>query len=453
MDTLLAEIFERQPIFANIMHKYGDSFLADYVATIFSGIKTEEYFKPRYAEAANVVSEILSSRLGMGVAKEVADQLVTFPLVSTMDHHALIQHPFWVNTNLVTALGYAGMVKKPKYLVVFTFSSISLNNASAYARGLLLHGGKSLDEPVVKIPLITEKYKMASVYGFPGVTQEGVSRAEVLIKKATSDKQLELGLAEQLLEWLPKTFAPVLNDDDLCSQVTKLNFVAWPALVKEAGAMPHLVYVEIESIVTELLLRTHLQNVDSPIYKLLFTTLQEIVKELFGNIRGSFGKNENWGTYFFWERKNYSRQATFSSKTPSEVVEGLREGTLFPNMLLSYLVVALYSGFNCLGGFCQVSDLTVVKVAWQKFLRQIGNETEAEKVAQIPTQLFGGDGMVFATLPTSKGEVAATGVDLLLRNDKPRFGDFENTAKSKTLLSMIAPMIPEIHGIITATPR
>lgn len=465
MDKLLQEIFERQPIFAGIMKRHGHETVLEYVRHLFGSVTNHPYYSERNAQLSNTVSEIVSARLGSTVGEEVEQQIQKFPLVSTIDHHALVQHPFFLNTNIIMALSYSSQKEMPKYLVVLSFASISLNNSSGYPRGLLFHGNTE-NMSTIKVPLISERFKMAPVYGFPGYSKTDLVKAEKQIKNLVKEKQISKSEVNKICEWMWKEFGLFLNDPDLCSQITRLNYKVWPTLFADPETVPKLIYVEIEKVVAELLVKNHLNNPASPIYKLLFGDA-EVARELFGGIRGSFGKKENWGTYFFWARVDMQRRRAFLKNktfktvdsswecewTPAALTWALKNKTIFPNMLFCYLVVSLYTGLNCLGGFCQVSDLTAAKLAWQKFLQSINHNEEAVAVGNIPTQLFGGDGMILATLDNREGGEAATGVDLAIGVAKKSLGEFKIIMDTKTLLEMIVPMIPEIHTIVTTVPR
>ena len=78
-------------------------------------------------------------------------------------------------------------------------------------------------------------------------------------------------------------------------------------------------------------------------------------------------------------------------------------------------MVSLYYGMKCLGGFCQVHDLTIMKVAWASLLREIGENGEADALEPVQTKELGGDGLVLSYMKTLTNElVPATGIDMLI---------------------------------------
>ncbi len=123
-------------------------------------------------------------------------------------------------------------------------------------------------------------------------------------------------------------------------------------------------------------------------------------------------------------------------------------------MLLSYLTVSLYYGIKCLGGFCQVHDLTVGKEAWRTFLLEIGETAEAEAVVPVQTKELGGDGLVLSYIRTaSKSLVPAMGFDMLLDDGDTSFDRYVRLSKKFTLKEMMDPMLPEMYTVLYPEPE
>jgi hypothetical protein len=118
-------------------------------------------------------------------------------------------------------------------------------------------------------------------------------------------------------------------------------------------------------------------------------------------------------------------------------------------MLLAYLMVSMYYGMKCLGGFSQVHDLTMVKQAWTKFLEDVGDEQQAASLDPLQTKELGGDGMVLAYLRTADGNIVpATGVDMLLETNATSFEQYVLRSKVVTLTDMMTPMLPEMYVVL-----
>lgn len=427
----------------------------------------------RKKELIDTAEEIISKRLGASVAAEVAAQLKKLPLVSTADHHAPIGHPFFVNSNIISALPYFDY-RDPdvRYLVIFSFSSISLNNASAYPRGIEFHGAAKDSANFVRLPILPDKLKMSVVYGVRPFDREDLTKAEQELVKKAMKGEIGNGLGDKIRNLLETNFgsADVLSAPDLANQITKINFHLWPKLFHGGvRKIPDLVYLEIETLVTELLIRFHLKNKNSPIHRILFDpSCRKLALQHFNNLAGGFSHEKKWGTYLFWAvdpklhrirleldtAKLFSSKRTFEFELNPETIEAaLRSKQIFPSMLLCYLVVSLYYGMKCLGGFCQVHDLTMAKEAWSRLLRAQGENEETDALVPVQTKELGGDGLVLAYLKTAKGELTpATGIDMALENGNTSFDFLVELSKKVTLNEMMNPMFPEIYTVLYSFP-
>lgn len=478
LDELKQTIWQRRPILGEIMQKHGDSFLFRY-AQDFMEINACPLLDDRKHELIDTARDVLALRLGQDVADGVADQLRRLPLVSTTDHHGPIDHPFFVNANIISAipfLEYGDPLRR--YLVVFSFASVSVNNASAYPRGILFHGTTDRNEPLIRLPLIPDKLKMGVVYGMRPYTRIDIDRAEADLEKKVRAGSVTTERGQAVRDLLERYFADpgVLEAPDLASQITKINYELWPKLFhrertdgqshpESSLTVPDLIYLEIETLVTELMLRRHLRNPASPFAKLLFDeTHKQLALKYFNNLAGGFSLERDWGTYMFWAVDEKQRRVRLKLEgetlvavdgsliydlTPDDIERLLREKKIFPSMLLCYLMVSMYYGMKCLGGFSQVHDLTMVKRAWIKFLEDIDDPRQAEALEPLQTKELGGDGMVLAYLRTGDGNVVpATGIDMYLERSSTSFERYVARSKSVTLSEMMNPMLPEMYVVL-----
>jgi hypothetical protein len=140
--------------------------------------------------------------------------------------------------------------------------------------------------------------------------------------------------------------------------------------------------------------------------------------------------------------------------TPSAIAQALAEKMIFPSMLLCYVVVSLYYGMKCLGGFCQVHDLTVIKTAWQQLLAEAGEEAEAQALTPVQTKELGGDGMVLAYLRSDANVlVPATGLDMITYSGDTSFKKYIAFSKALTLSEVMSPMLPEMYTVLYPFPE
>lgn len=482
IEQLKQVIWQRRPILGEIMKQHGDDTLFDY-AQDFMDVNPSPVLDNRKHELINIVEGITSERLGTKIGQEVAAQLQSLPLVSTADHHAPIQHPFWVNANIISAVPYFGFQNSlVKNLIVFSFASVSTNNASGYPRGILLHGSDKGFNTLIRLPLLPDKFKMSTVYGTRSFTEDEVSRALKMLGSYVDSGEVASDVGYKVCEIIKNFYASagVLSAKDLCSQITKLNFDVWPYLFRSdeytqgfynqdqaPSHGPGLIYIEIETIVKELLIRFHLQG-DTLLSKLIFDSkCQRLLGTLFNNIPGAFSNEKHWGTHLFWalDAKGHRVQLTLENNklvsvnkdividlTPQSITEALEKRLIFPGMMLCYTVVSLYYGMKCLGGFSQVNDLTMMKRAWQEWLHVLNETEEANALQAVQTKELGGDGMVLAYISDAfDNMVPATGIDLILDAHKPSWAEYIHLSKRVTLNEMMESMLPEIYTVLYAS--
>lgn len=464
-------IWDRRPILGDIMRKHGDKLLSDY-AVDFMDVNPAPGLDERKPEIIGVVEELVEGRLGKDVALGVAKQLRKLALVSTADHHASIDHPFWVNANIISGIEpFIHPDPDLQYLIVFSFASVSVNNASGFSRGILF-SSDAADKHVIRLPILPDKLKMAVVYGTRTFTREELTRAEHELEKKEHEGELTPGHAKAIVAFLEEHFAAknILGAAQLCSQITRINFNFWrkifhgPGGVPQTGVtVPDLIYLDIETIVTQMLLKRHLTDTTTLLHRVLFDpALLPLVQRHFDNLPGAFSLEDGWGTYMFWGINEKGRRsggrlqdgklvfADFSVDwTPEAIRKALNEKKIFPGMLLCYLMVSLYYGMKCLGGFCQVHDLTVLKQAWIRLLEEAGEHAEANAVVPVQTKELGGDGMVLSYLRTPSGDFTpATGIDMALDQGDTSFGKYVELSKRVTLMEMMSAMLPEMYTVL-----
>lgn len=474
LGALKEAIWKRRPILGEIMLKHGDQKLFSY-ANDFMDVNRAPTLDPFKHELVDVAAELIGKRLGADVGERVKKQLDKFSLVSTADHHSFIDHPFWVNANIISGLPF---LDKPDpevtSLIVLSFASVSLNNASGFPRGVLFHGGLGNSSNLIKLPILPDKLKMGIVHSCRAYTREDLDRAIGALRSKVGAGDITKERAEQVETLLEKNFGTkdALDSADLNEQITKVNYRLWPQCFHPADGqspspktMLDLIYFEIETLVTELLYRRHLKE-HSLIHRFLFDPkYRELTLKHFNGVPGGFSLEKNWGTYLFWAIDSHQHRVRLEldgnmlvSKTrpelnveftPEGIEQALREKRIYPAMLLCYVVVSLYYGMKCLGGFCQVHDLTVAKEAWGNLLREIGEKKEADALEPIQTKELGGDGMVLAYSRAPLGDLfPATGIDMILSPLDTSVEKYLDRSKTVTLMEMMNPMLPEMYTVL-----
>jgi len=469
-------IWKKRPILGEIMSSHGNQTLYDY-SQDFMDVNPSPGLDARKEELIEVAGELIGGRLGADIAKGVCRQLRKLPLVSTADHHGPITHPFWVNANIISSLPYyTNNDPDIRYLVVLSFASISVNNASAYPRGILFHGGMNGAGSMIRLPLLPDKLKMNVVYGTRPFTNDEVLRAKADLAKKQKEGLIEPAVQEKVANLLTTYFQKpsVLGKTYLSSQITQINYDIWPQLFhsaqsapadSEALSVPDLIYLDIETLVRELFLRYHVNKPDSLLHRLIFDpAYRQLAQKYFNNLPGAFSAEDDWGTYFFWgvDEKWHRDRLRIDGNTlrtpegqyqveltPEAISEALRKKRIFPSMLMCYLVVSLYYGMKCLGGFCQVHDLSVIKQALKKLLHAVGEDYEMSAISPVQTKELGGDGMVLSYLKTPVGDIApATGIDMILHAGDTRIENYLQLSKRVTLTEIMNPMLPEMYTVL-----
>ncbi|MFA6272301.1 MAG: hypothetical protein WC693_04340 [Patescibacteria group bacterium] len=468
-------IWERRPIFGEIIRNNGQKNLYQYTKE-FLNFRTSQFFTSRQFELISITNKLVGSRLGKDVGDAVARQLIKYPLVSTTDHHGPIDHPFFVNANIISSLPYHEQNDSDlDHLIVFSFASVSINNLSAYPRGILFHGGINGTKNLIRLSFFTDKEKMGVVYDTRAYQQADIDRAHQELTRKYNQGEIANEKKELIHTLLDEFFAHsnILDSPNLATQITKINYQLWPKLFHstdqyksaDRNKAPQLVYLEIETLVSEILQKFHFTDKNSPLYRLIFDPEFRLrAKELFEDIPGAFSTADKWGSYLFWamnDRKHRKRLLLDGNKligqdidyelelTPKAVQSALQQKKIFPSMLLCYLTVALYYGFKCLGGFSQVNDLTMTKMAWQELLWEYNLLDEALALETVSTASYGGDGLVLSYLPTQSGSIVpATGIDMMLEKINTSYDDYLALAKNTKLEEILNPMLPEMYNVV-----
>lgn len=469
VESLKKKIYKSRPIFGRIVGKHGKKSLYEY-SKKFLEVHEDAKLDSRRPICLHVVKKEVERRLGPEVAENVERQLLRKPLVSTMDHHAFIDHPFWINADIVMSLPYKEVHNNGfQYLIMFSFASVSLNNASGFPRGILFHGGDHGEGELIRLPILPDKWKMRTVYGTHSFTKEDIERARKALYEKEKQGLLTRRRAELVDEKVLKEFEKddILASEDLCTQITKLNYRFWPNFFNstEKDKIPDLIYIEAETMTREILIQEVLQDNDCLLHQIFFNEkVRKTTLKYFEGIPGTFSRKDEWGTYFFWmlddkghrvrmileEDKLISKNKDLEvPMTPEGIAQALKQKKMFPSMMTIYLTLSLHYGFKCLGGFSQVHDLTEMKEAFLHTLVDLGKFREIHSVCRIQTKEFGGDGMVLSYIENAQKElVPATGIDMLLSNNKMSPSQYRRMSEEFTMEEIISPMLPEMFTVL-----
>jgi hypothetical protein len=173
---------------------------------------------------------------------------------------------------------------------------------------------------------------------------------------------------------------------------------------------------------------------------------------------------QGWGTFHFWGLDTNGKRVSLMLKdgslqsadgsftvpfTPEAIAEGLQKKTLMPAMSLCYVMIAFHYGLACLGGFCQIHDLTLFKRAYEQILAESGHQDEVAAIEQVDTKKFGGDGLVIAYFRSVQGGIVpATGLDMAVEHVRTLYADYAAFSKTITFEEAMNPLVPEMYTVL-----
>src|SRR5882724_413195 len=96
LNKIRARVFKRRPVLENIFTNYGKKTLSGYIKDCWQ-IPTISPDK----EFLEIVFEFAQAHYGDSLAGQIKEQLIKKPLVSTVDHHGIWNHPVFVNSSLI----------------------------------------------------------------------------------------------------------------------------------------------------------------------------------------------------------------------------------------------------------------------------------------------------------------------------------------------------------------
>ena len=135
-EKMQQEVFKGRPVLAEILESYGKYSLADYVERVWQTLS-----QPPDQIFIKILQTQAEEIYGVETAKALAGQILKNPLVSTISHHGISNHPIFVNSDLIYSLHF----KPGKFAPVLSTESVSLNNTSSWSGSLLHHTGLGSD--------------------------------------------------------------------------------------------------------------------------------------------------------------------------------------------------------------------------------------------------------------------------------------------------------------------
>jgi len=464
---LKEKVLEKRPILREIIVKRGAKSLYDYAKEYIS-VNLNPPIRQRQDELISTVEAEVMRLLGKKIAREAAVQLEHYYYVSTADHNGPLCHPFFINSNLLTAAPFFEHSDPLlNNVIVLSCGSVSLNNSS-YPRGLLFNTYTKGRIQTQKLSFFPAKDRLCPVFNYRPFGVEDIERAKGSLYQMVSSQDVHREEASKIDSLLDEIYMrpDILACESFSDQTAKSNFYLWKKFfgAKNIDEAPNLIYLEQESLVSKLIVAFHLYS-DTTISHIFFdNTYDPLILNYFEGIMGAFDRKDHYGTYLFWglpkgakyriqlwKQGNELKSEDGSYRiqlNPGALKKALETKEIMPSMMLSHMVLSFYYGLKCLGGFSQVNYLTLMKNAYIKMQVDRGNYRSIEVCARSQTKEMGGD-FTFSFLGGSKGElVPSTGLDLIMYGTDQTWSCLVEQSKQITLEEAIYPLMPEFYRII-----
>lgn len=486
-EQLKAQIFAKQIILAKIYARAGTQSLSDYVRS-WAISNPSDITRAFFNQAHKLLLRVYPEKL----VGEVIKQAGHSPLCSTIDHHGILTHPFFINSNLIYS-----QRERLEYLLCFSTASVSLNNSSW--PGCLLVSRQ--DGQMERFSFFRDKIKTQAVLATKGFEPSDVKRVRSHIGTADflskDEKGRLLGLTQEIFQD-PKLF----EFSDFSGQAAYASTALWQKIFPSA---PKLLYLPLEELVCQLIINEIAPRKDHILYKLFFTpsgwdSIEKYFQGSLGaftqshfsqsnegsQLNNKFGINESDGRYsgksgagfsgghkgsfLFWGIMASHHRAHLYRKgsrifaegglksgrndeglvgidlSAGSIVHALSNNILYPTSLVCFLVL-LYYGITCLGGFNQVNWLTGIKGKFIDLLKELGDDNLANRVAAVPTENFAEGSLAFSL--NQRGQIyKPTVLDLFLQDNPGIFEKYRQMAFQITLGESIEAQFPEIYKIV-----
>ena len=268
LQNLQQTVFSKQTVLEKIYRIHGNSSLFDYVN---SWPLSQGEIHPIFLKHFRLLAEKL---YGLAMANELSAQLQAQSLLSTIDHHGLLNHPFFLNSNLIFSLR-----KEHKYLICLPTAGVSVNNSS-WPAAFSFTDLRTLH--LEKLGLFPDKHKNKTVLAMEGFARQDI---EMLIKKIRSNPAV---VQKDLFASLSgESLADLEDKKNFSEQASLASFKLWQKYFPDAAKVA---YVPLEPLVAGILAKL-LADKDSTFRQLFCTEAGlDLIEEILSVCRGRFPK-------------------------------------------------------------------------------------------------------------------------------------------------------------------
>jgi hypothetical protein len=457
-------IAQTRPQLKKIKEMYGDLSYFQY-AKQKNRINLNKNFRDRKNEVITVIVNETARLLGTAIADGIHQQLKKNDSISTTEHTAPLGTVYALNAVLHMAIPMFGSDdSKMKNIITLSCSGTSFNNLLSFSRGHQFHGLKDRQIIEKQLTFFGRSIDSSTVLYSPPYKTDALKE----INKQLSFFVKEGQLTGENIDKIQSLFAAIyasphpLTGTDFVDQLTITNYYFWKKLFPEYKEqdIPNYIMLSQEKILLQLLLDYHLDH-DTIVNRFLFDKEYHThIEKFFANIDGAFSKDHNVGTFLFWglSAKDHIRIQLFKKGnqlvsnddtfrldlTPQAVREAIINKTVFPGLLLTFIVLSFYYGLRLGGGTSQPNYLTQMHEAYRTMLTQLG-DAEVQNTEDIIT-----DDYVFyrphlAFLDFNDKRIPATGMDMYLYQDPTQWQKILQATKQIALGDFMTTLLPALY--------
>ncbi len=409
-------VYEKRPVFAEIIRQYGDLSFLDYLEkSIIFGEPSDPKLKKEFL---GYFENFLQTWVSTNQVKPILESFSKTWTACTSDHHGIPWHPFFAGGNFAHTR-YMHTQGIP-YAIVFAASGTSLGNSSL-PRSIGFHNSNGILDHVHFFPASMRNHP---IYG----TQRSTLQISTIpiINKALQDPLVH-------------------KSTNFSMQVTRTTHELWKNVPENLFA--RLAYLPLEELVVSIFI--HANNLH-PLWQLITTHAEKYVSAIEG-IQSAHEKDLSRGSMIFWHRtKDGTReQLRYTTHTLStnggwsiecsadKLKQALQDQEIYPTYALCLLVISGYFGITCMGGFSQVEYLAEIHTAYKK----LHIECSLPALKSNSPSVFCED-LVVAKTPSGEG---ATLIDLILEGN---YEDIVTTLEQKSFRELVSPLFPELAKIL-----
>ncbi len=428
---LESAIFASRPDIKTVVETHGQKTFFEYSKSHVRENRNP-VIKARKPELHKAVYEDVLPLLGSKIAASVVKQLKGNDSVSTIQHGVPLGHPYILSAVFQNALPYFGAQHPNLQNVIVLSNSLSSFNNYSSPKADALHVLGVRPPEIQQLNLFGQSHEALSPMFHEPYGEASLGEVNKRAQQMRQNGKISKSHMQKLTKIIDSVFTSphVLSQPFYTDQLTVVAYHMWEILMRGYSKfVPNLVFLSQESVTLRLLVNNHMHT-DSILGKLLFDPqMHELFKKHFDSLNGAFNSEKNTGTFLFWYLSKESghreqlyvengmlksAQSNWSIQlNPDSLKKAIDENQLIPTTSLVFITLAFYYGLFLGGGIAQVANITALKVAYEKLLKEAGLSEEEKALEGLivenmvlsrPTFMYMNDGDL--RLPVSGLDIA-----------------------------------------------